>query len=171
MLPRFLAIAAVVMLLALAAPAIAPQMLATFQPQAAVAVEEAPAARPADARRATIAADAGGHYATDAIINGRTVAAVIDTGATTVVLSQATARRLGFHLVAADYTASIRTANGIIRAAPVSLGSISLGNVAVHDVAAVVVEGESLELNLIGMSFLNRLARFEAGDGQLVLVQ
>ena len=169
MLPRLAVIAAVVVLLALAVPALAPGLVATFQPEAKVAAE--PSAARTRPRNVTIAADSSGHFASDAAINGRTVAVVIDTGATTVTLSQATARRLGLHLVPADYTARVKTANGVIRAAPVSVDSVSLGNVTVHDVAAVVVEGDTLELNLLGMSFLSRLTKFEAGGGQLVLVQ
>jgi predicted aspartyl protease len=35
----------------------------------------------------------------------------------------------------------------------------------------VVLPGDSLALNLLGMGFLNRLTKFEAAGGQLVLVQ
>lgn len=170
MLPRLLVIVAVMVLVALAAPAIAPDFVASLRPDANVAADE-PVPAIAPVRRVTIAADARGHFAAGAAIDGRTVAVVVDTGATVVALTEATARRVGIPLTAASYTATVRTANGVVRAAPVTVGAIALGNVTVRDVAAVVVEGDRLELNLLGMSFLNRLTKFEAGGGQLVLVQ
>jgi aspartyl protease family protein len=118
-----------------------------------------------------IPADANGHYRADAVIDGRTIPVFIDTGATTVALSVDAARRLGIQPAPADFTATVETANGAVRAAPVVLRSVRLGNVAVRDVSAVVLEGKGLELNLLGMSFLNRLTKFEAGSGRLLLVQ
>ncbi len=160
MLPRLVVISAVIALLALAAPALAPDLIASFEPQAAIATAESEQAP--GARKVAIGADDRGHFITVAAINGRTIEVVIDTGATTVALTQGTARRLGIALAAADYTVRIDTANGVVRAAPVVVAAISVGNVTIHDVAAVVVEGDTLELNLLGMSFLSRLTKFEA---------
>jgi aspartyl protease family protein len=122
-------------------------------------------------REMTLTANSTGHYLADAVIDGHTVSVVVDTGATTVALTSATAHDLGIDPRDRDFTAQVRTANGTVRAARVTLGVVSIGNVTVRDVPAVVVEGDALELNLLGMSFLNRLTKFEAGDGQLVLVQ
>jgi aspartyl protease family protein len=41
----------------------------------------------------------------------------------------------------------------------------------VRDVAAVVMPDGALSENLLGMSFLSRLRRFEVADGKLVLEQ
>jgi aspartyl protease family protein len=170
MLPRIVAFSVAIILVALAAPNVIPPILAYVTPQesSAGASTTSPTGQ---GTSIAIAASDDGHFRTEAVIDGHTVAIVIDTGATTVALSGKTARALGFHLAPADYTASVATANGTVRAAPVSLDTVRIGDVAVRDVMAVVLEGDGLELNLLGMSFLNRLTKVEAAGGQLVLVQ
>ncbi len=96
---------------------------------------------------------------------------LVDTGASIVALSGDSARRLGIYPAAGDFTLVMSTANGSVAAAPVTLGEIRIGDVAVRDVPAVVFQGEALGTNLLGMTFLKRLSRFEAGGGQLVLFQ
>ena len=94
---------------------------------------------------------------------------MVDTGATSVAINEATARRLGIRPRLADYSLPISTANGIIHAAPVILRSVSVDGIRVRDVRAVVVRGEVLPVNLLGMSFLGRLSRFEIAGDRLVL--
>ena len=65
----------------------------------------------------------------------------------------------------------IDTANGSIIATMVKLAHIRLGNVDVYDVDAAVLPPNALSINLLGMSFLGKLARFQVAGGQLVLVQ
>jgi aspartyl protease family protein len=170
MLPRLVAISAVIVLVALAIPSAAPRLLAYVEPQ-----EQAASAEPEPASAAStsfeIPAGSDGHFRADAVIDGHTVPVVIDTGTTTIALSAATARALNLHLAPADFTENVETANGTVRAARVPLRSVSIGNVVVHDVMAIVLEGNVLEQNLLGMSFLNRLTKFEAAGGRLVLVQ
>jgi aspartyl protease family protein len=168
MFARLVVFCAVAVVVALAIPSVAPQLLAYLDPQENPAPGGAAATAVASI---AIPADANGHYRANAVIEGRTIPVFIDTGATTVALSVAAARRLGIQPAPAAFTATVETANGTVRAAPVTLSSIRLGNVIVRDVSAVVLEGGGLELNLLGMSFLNRLTKFEAGGGQLVLVQ
>ncbi|MEJ0011829.1 MAG: TIGR02281 family clan AA aspartic protease [Bauldia sp.] len=163
---RFLAISAAIVFAAVALPYVLPGVVSSLTAEADLVANG-----PEEPRTVTIGADDKGHFATEAAIDGRTLAMVVDTGATKVVLSEKAARDLGIEPRPGDYIARVQTANGIIPAAPVSLGVLSVGNVAVQDVAAVVVKGDALELNLLGMSFLSRLTKFEAGDGQLVLVQ
>jgi aspartyl protease family protein len=169
MLPRLVALSVAIALAALAIPAAAPALLRYLQLQQ----ETAAGSETSAARATTVSIPAGddGHFRTSAVIDGRTVPVVIDTGTTTIALSVDTARSLGFNLTGADYTAKVETANGVVRGAQVTLRSIRVGNVVVHDVSAVVLPGDSLALNLLGMGFLNRLTKFEAAGGQLVLVQ
>ena len=107
----------------------------------------------------------------DAIIDGRTVQVMVDTGATTVALTDRTARRLGIYPSPAAYTERLATANGVIMAARVTLDEVRLGNVVLRDVTAVIVPGNALPVDLLGMSFLGRLSKFEIASGQLVLSQ
>jgi len=57
----------------------------------------------------------------------------------------------------------------VARVAPVRLDSVRVGDITVHDVHAAVAEPGRLETSLLGMSFLNRLSRFDMRPGLLVL--
>jgi aspartyl protease family protein len=65
----------------------------------------------------------------------------------------------------------VSTANGTVRAAPIQLGMVEIDDLVVHDVAALVLPDGALTQNLLGLSFLSRLRRFEYSDGKLVLEQ
>jgi aspartyl protease family protein len=126
---------------------------------------------PSGYTEAEIVADAGGQYATEVEINGQIVRMMVDTGATMVVISYDTASRLGMAPVASDYTGRVRTANGVAAVAPVTLREVTVGQVYVGEVKALVADRSSGAVNLLGMSFLKRLASVEQRDGKLVLRQ
>ena len=63
------------------------------------------------------------------------------------------------------------TANGTSRAAPVTLNKVEIGSIAIHDVSAMVMPENALSENLLGMTFLSRLQRYEYSNGRLVLEQ
>ncbi len=77
-------------------------------------------------------------------INGRSVPAMVDTGATSVALTAETARKLGLFPPRSAYTVRISTANGEGLAAEVSLDEIRIGPVAVRDIPAIVVQEGAL---------------------------
>jgi aspartyl protease family protein len=114
-------------------------------------------------------ADRNGHYFTEIEVNHRALDALIDTGATVVALRYEDARSLGLVFPGDKYDVVVRTANGEGRARRVKLRSVSVGTITIRDVEALVAEQGALSTNLLGMSFLNRLARFEVQRGQLVL--
>lgn len=183
MLARVAAFAVVLSALAVAAPNLAPGLLSAALhgsgsrslPATAPAPPVQPVALPAaprlDSHRVALAANAEGHFVAEAVIDGRTVPVMVDTGATTVALTDKTARRLGIYPAAAAYNERLATANGVIMAARVTLDEVRLGNVALRDVTAVIVPGNALPVDLLGMSFLGRLSKFEIAAGELVLSQ
>jgi aspartyl protease family protein len=114
-------------------------------------------------------ADRNGHYSTTIEANNQPLDALVDTGATTVVLRYEDARSLGLVFPGDRFDIGIRTANGEGRAKSVKLRSVTVGTITVRDVDAIVLEQGLLSTNLLGMSFLKRLARFEVQRGQLVL--
>lgn len=116
-----------------------------------------------------IEAEKNGHFNTEADINGRPIAVMIDTGATMVALSYEDAERAGLMLRDKDFTRAVSTANGMARVAPVTLDRVSIGNITVRDVPAAVAERGRLKTSLLGMSFLSRLSRFDMRSGRLVL--
>lgn len=109
------------------------------------------------ARRDTVAlaADAQGHFVTEASVNGRPVRFVVDTGATLTTLSRVEAKRLGL-----DYRSGtpqqIMTANGIASGWRVALESVTLGGATARNVDAIVLDSDALPIGLLGMSFLGR---------------
>lgn len=120
-------------------------------------------------RQAVLAADARGQYAADTLVNGAPVRMLVDTGASVVVLSAETARRLGLAGDAGKWT--VKTASGMLDAAPVRLRNVSLGGLYMNDVQAVILPPNAGDANLLGASFLKRLISVEQRNGTLVLRQ
>ena len=116
-----------------------------------------------------IASDNRGHFEANAEINGRDVSALVDTGASMVVLTYEDAERSGIYVKPSDFTVGSRTANGTARNAPVTLDQVCIESVCVRDVRAMVAEPGRLHVSLLGMTYLSRLARFEVRSGTLVL--
>ncbi len=106
-----------------------------------------------------------GHFYLDALIEGEEIAVMVDTGATIVALRQSDARRAGIRVHKSDFIVPLSTANGTTYAAPVTLDRISVDDIEIRNVRAVVVPDEQLSISLLGTSFLNKLRRFEvSGD-------
>lgn len=101
--------------------------------------------------------------------NDREARFVFDTGASAVVLTAETARLLGIEPQPADYRVPISTANGRGFAAPVVLDSLAVGGIAERRVSAYVARPGALRENLLGMTFLERLASYEVRGGRLIL--
>ena len=116
-----------------------------------------------------LTAGGNGHYHAEAEINGRAVQALVDTGATMVVLTFEDAEHAGLYLKDSDFTQTASTANGTSRIAPVSLDRISIGDITVRDVQAAVAERGRLQTTLLGMTFLSRLERVDMRGGKLLL--
>jgi aspartyl protease family protein len=130
----------------------------------------APAA-PAGSRSVIISPSGGGHFRVAGRIDGRRLNFMVDTGASVIALTERDAASIGIHPSQRDYSAAMKTANGIVRGAPVKLALVEIDDLMVHDVAAVVLPDSALSDNLLGLSFLQRLHRFEYADGRLVLEQ
>jgi aspartyl protease family protein len=118
-----------------------------------------------------IAPSRGGHFRVSGRVDGRRIDFMVDTGATVIALKPEDAAMLGIHPVERDYGAMVKTANGAIRVAPVQLESVEIEDLEVHNVAAIVMPAGVSPENLLGLSFLRRLRRFEYADGKLVLEQ
>jgi len=118
-------------------------------------------------RNAEVVRGRRGDFAIAAHINGAKVPMVIDTGATSVVLTQEAARAAGLPIEVLDYSVNVDTANGRTRAAPVTLARLAVGNLTERDVPALVVQRGQLHNNLLGMSFLNRLESWEVRGDKL----
>ena len=111
----------------------------------------------------------GGRFLVDGKVDGTPVRFLFDTGATGVALTAADARRAGIATAAADYTLPSHTANGIALVAPVRLQTVEVGGIVVKDVMASVSKEGALGSNLLGHSFLERLASYEVRGDRLIL--
>ena len=111
----------------------------------------------------------GGDFSVAAHINGARVPMVLDTGASSVVLTQDAAKAAGLPLEVLDYTVNVDTANGRTRAAPITLDRLTVGGLTERAVPALVVQAGQLKNSLLGMTFLNRLASWEVRGDRLRL--
>jgi aspartyl protease family protein len=122
-------------------------------------------------RNISIPPDGRGHFLTDGRIEGQHIDFMVDTGASVVALNEKTAARFGLHPSRGEYNATVTTANGTIKAARTRLAMVDIGGLVVRDVDAMVLPDEALSENLLGLSFLSKLKRFEYANGRLVLEQ
>jgi aspartyl protease family protein len=148
-----------------AGTATAPTMMAAHP------IAPPPAPVTSDSRSVTVERDARGHFQVEGRVDGRRLTFMVDTGASVIALTADDAASLGIHPTPNQFTAMVSTANGTVRAAPVELGMVEIEDVMVHNVAAMVLPDGALSEDLLGMSFLSRLHRWEFADGKLILEQ
>ncbi|GKQ49615.1 TIGR02281 family clan AA aspartic protease [Bradyrhizobium sp. Ce-3] len=115
----------------------------------------APASVPAPAVQ--IVRSQGGEFAFRAKINGVSAPMVIDTGATSVVLTWETAKAIGLPTDMLEYNVDLETAGGHTKAARLTLDRLAVGKLVEKSVPALVVQRGQMKTNLLGMSFLDRL--------------
>jgi aspartyl protease family protein len=121
------------------------------------------------ARAVQIARGQSGEFALQARINGVSAPMVIDTGATSVVLTYETARAAGLPLELLEYDVDVETAGGHTRAARLTLDRLAIGKLVERSVPALVVPHGQMKTNLLGMSFLDRLESWEVRADRLML--
>lgn len=110
----------------------------------------------------TLSAGAGGHFTADGQINGGAIQFIVDTGATAVSIPASEAIRLRI-----DYRKGRRgttqTAGGPTEAYAVTLDSVRVGGIELHNVEAIVIE-RGLTVSLLGNTFLNRMEMRREGQ-------
>ena len=141
---------------------------ATSAPRTTVAVATS---APAGSRSLNIPRDVRGHFQTEGRIDGQRIGFMVDTGASVVALNETSAARFGLRPSRSEYNATVTTANGTIKAARARIAMLDVGGLVVRDVDAMVLPDAALSENLLGLSFLSRLKRFEYANGQMVLEQ
>ena len=111
----------------------------------------------------------GGEFALKAKINGVSAPMVIDTGATSVVLTWETAKAIGVPIDMLEYNVDLETAGGHTKAARLTLDRLSVGKLTEKAVPALVVPRGQMKTNLLGMSFLDRLESWGVRSDRLSL--
>lgn len=120
------------------------------------------AAAPAAARQIVLPVGPGGHFTMAGAINGRYTSFLLDTGSTSVALSQTEADKLGLRYQQGRQVIT-HTANGAVPAYMFELASVRIGEVEVRNVEAIVIPGQMPHV-LLGNSFLNRFQMRREND-------
>ena len=110
-----------------------------------------------------------GEFALQARINGVPTPMVVDTGATSVVLTYETAKAIGLPLEVLEYDVDVQTAGGHTKAARLTLDRLAVGKLVERSIPALVVPHGQMKTNLLGMSFLDRLESWEVRADHLML--
>ena len=121
------------------------------------------------ARAVQVPRGQGGEFTLQARINGVAAPMVVDTGATSVVLTYETAKAAGLPLELLDYNVDLETAGGHAKAARLTLDRLAIGNLVERSIPALVVPHGQMKTNLLGMSFLDRLESWEVRPDRLML--
>jgi aspartyl protease family protein len=110
-----------------------------------------------------------GHFEANVDVNGRTISTIVDTGATSTVLTAADAERAGFDPSALIFNIPVSTANGTANAARVIADEFAVGGIVRKNLPLLVAESGRLEQSLLGMNFIGSLSGFDVRGDRLVL--
>ena len=122
----------------------------------AAAAPPALAAALGDAPRPTvIERQDNGHFFTVADVNGEPIRFVVDTGATTVALTEDDARRAGVAFDPSQFEVVGSGASGAVRGQEVELKDVVLDGKRVSGIHALVLDG--LTISLLGQNYLRHL--------------
>lgn len=119
-------------------------------------------------RALAIRQSSDGHYYVTAAVNGSEMRLLVDTGATVTVLSVRHAERAGIFPNPGDYTASVRTASGTAKAAPIRIRELRIGDARLENVPALVMQTPG-DLSVLGVNTLQRFKSYEVRNGVLTL--
>ncbi len=110
-----------------------------------------------------------GHFEANVGVNGRTITTIVDTGATSTVLTAADAERAGFDPSALVFNIPVSTANGTANAARVVADEFAVGGIVRRNLPLLVAESGRLDQSLLGMNFIGTLSGFDVRGDRLVL--
>lgn len=119
--------------------------------------------RTPDTKEFQISRNTQGMFTTVGSINGLTVSFLVDTGATNIAMNAAQARRLGIDYRVTGSPMRVTTASGVESAWAVNLNTVKVGELKLHNVRAVVLEGAQPAQTLLGMSYLGQLEMTNTG--------
>lgn len=118
-----------------------------------------------------VAKSRDGHFRVRARVNGAPIRLIVDTGASSVVLTDYDARAAGIDTNALIYDVRVSTANGATTAAAAVIEALTIGEITEKRVTALVAKPGQLEGSLLGNSFLDRLASFTVQGDRLIFRQ
>jgi clan AA aspartic protease (TIGR02281 family) len=116
----------------------------------------------------SIRRDPDGLFYVDAVVNGAPVRFLIDTGATSIVLTKADAARAGVLPANESFDAKVTTAGGETAMAWVRLDRVTVAGALDWDVPAAVASA-NLGVSLLGASWLTQIGSMTITGDRMVL--
>jgi aspartyl protease family protein len=108
-----------------------------------------------------------GHFYADAMVNGQPVRLVVDTGATSVALTEADAQRIGIPFSPAEFQVIGTGASGPVRGKMLDFDSVSVDGKDIRGVRGAVIEG--LDVSLLGQTYLSRIGSVQMSGDSMTL--
>lgn len=112
---------------------------------------------------------ADGHFHVDAEVNGTPVRFLVDTGASTTVLTLRDAERAGIGITGLKFDRPVQTANGVALFARATVGTLQIGPYRLSDQVVGIMPEGALETSLLGMSTINRFTGWRVDGDRMVL--
>lgn len=109
-----------------------------------------------------------GHFFADLDVNGQTIHFLVDTGTSSVALTAADARKLGFTWTEQDLKPVGRGVSGPVNGKFVKLHHMRLGGKDAWDMEAAIIPN-GLEVSLLGQTFLSQIGSVRIDNDQMIL--
>jgi len=110
-----------------------------------------------------------GHFHIDARVNGHNVNFMIDSGATTSVMSQTDARAANVAIDDTGFPVAIETANGMTMMRRAQIGMLDIDGIVRKDHAILVSADAADDVDLLGMNFLSSLKSWRVEGREMIL--
>ena len=127
-----------------------------------------PAAAQSAGSNVRLQTSADGHFWANVAINGQTIRMMVDTGASSIALDPADARKIGLEVDNLMFNIPISTAAGPSRAAAVKLDTVGIGSIVRDRVPAIVMQARG-GVSLLGIEYLGQLSEVSAQGDTLLL--
>lgn len=127
----------------------------------------APQSVPDQPRETRLTPGRSGHFHTEAMVNGKPVEFIVDTGATVVALTIADARRIGIPVNPAAFQVIGSGASGPVQGQPIMIDRITLDGKEARMVRGAVIQG--LGVSLLGQAYLSRISSVTMSRGEMIL--
>ena len=108
-----------------------------------------------------------GHFYVNANVNGQLVHFIVDTGATTVALTEADAERVGIKFDPDNFDVIGSGASGAVTGEEIRIASVELDGKEVNNIRGVVIEGG--EISLLGQTYLSQLNNVQMSGDTMIL--
>ena len=108
-----------------------------------------------------------GHYYADADVNGASIRFLVDTGSSTIALSEADAKKAGITVAPGESELIGEGASGMVRGREQVIDKLTIGGIEQQQVKAAVVEGATT--SLLGADYLDTMDEIIIRKGDMTL--